>query len=280
MVKAEDGRPGFSTRGGTFTPIDIATIILTKTFEQVKHHPSGCDRTFVTVPASFNAQQRLATSEAGERAGLPNLSLIDEPLATAYAYGNVMNPVRRAAVYDLGGGTFDFSIVEWVEGAPRLIASESNLVVGGDDIDYLLAEWVADRVLEKFSWDLRGYSEVYAKLVAECERAKIRLSFFDKTTVYLSEVDPTAPPGLDELPVGREMLEPISEQLVRKTFVTCDSVLAAAGLQPADLDAIFLAGGSTHLSKVQEGVQLYFGQAGRFELDPTEVIALGASQHP
>jgi molecular chaperone DnaK (HSP70) len=170
--------------------------------------------------------------------------------------------------------------VEWVDGAPRLIASESNLLVGGDDIDYLLAEWVADRVLEGFSWDLRGYSEVYARLVGECERAKIRLSFFDKTTVYLSEVDPTGPAGLDELPVGREMLEPISEQLVRKTFVTCDSVLAAAGLKPADLDAIFLAGGSTHLAKVQEGVQTYFGKAGRFELDPTEVIALGASQHP
>ena len=80
--------------------------------------------------------------------------------------------------------------------------------------------------------------------------------------------------------MGHELLDPISERLVRKTFVTCDSVLAAAGLRPADLDAIFLAGGSTHLSKVQEGVQMYFGKAGRFELDPTEVIALGASQHP
>ena len=280
LAETEDGLAGFSTRAGISTPVDIATIILTKTFELVKYHPSGFEKTFITVPASFNAHQRDATTAAGERAGLPELSLIEEPLATAYAYGNVMNRVRRAGVYDLGGGTFDFSIVEWVDDTPRLIASESDLLVGGDDLDHLIAEWVAARVLEKFSWDLTDYTEVYARLVGECERAKIRLSFFDETTVRLAEIDPTGPAGLEELPVGREMLDPISEELVRKTFVTCDSVLAAAGLRPADLDAIFLAGGSTHLSKVQEGVQMYFGKAGRFELDPTEVIALGASQHP
>jgi molecular chaperone DnaK len=280
LVETEDQLVGFSTRAGIFTPVDIATIILTKTFELVKYHPSGFEKTLITVPASFNSQQRRETMAAGERAGLPGLALIEEPLAAAYAYGNVMNRVRRAGVYDLGGGTFDFSIVEWIDGTPRLIASESDLVVGGDDIDHLIAEWVADRVLESFHWDLRSYSEVYARLVAECERAKIRLSFFEETTLRLAEVDPTGPAGTEQLPVGREMLDPITQRLVQKTFVTCDSVLAGAGLRPADLDAIFLAGGSTHLAKVQEGVRSYFGKAGRFELDPTEVIALGASQHP
>ena len=280
LVETEDELAGFSTRAGIFTPVDVAAIILTKIFEQVKHYPLGFEKTFITVPASFNAQQRRATTEAGERAGLPELNLIEEPLATAYAYGNVMNPVRRAGVYDLGGGTFDFSIVEWVGGTPRLIASESDLLLGGDDLDHMIAEWVATLVLERFSWDLRSHSDVYARLVGECERAKIRLSFFDETRIDLSEIDPTGPAGSEQLPIGREVLEPISEQLARMTFVTCDSVLAAAGLQAADLDAIFLAGGSTHLCKVQEGVQTYFGKAGSFDLDPTEVIALGASQHP
>ncbi len=139
LAETEDGLAGFSTRAGISTPVDIATIVLTKTFELVKHYPSGFEKTFITVPTSFNAQQRHATMAAGERADLPELDLIEEPLATAYADGNVMNPVRRAGVYDLGGGTFDFSIVEWVGGTARLIASESDLLVGGDDVDYLIA---------------------------------------------------------------------------------------------------------------------------------------------
>jgi molecular chaperone DnaK (HSP70) len=112
------------------------------------------------------------------------------------------------------------------------------------------------------------------------QRAKIRLCFFDKTTVDLAGVDPSGPTAAEQLPVGRDMLEPIAAEMVRRTFLTCDRVLADAGLQPSDLGAIFLAGGSTHLAKVQEGVQTYFGKPGRFELEPIEVIALGASQHP
>jgi molecular chaperone DnaK len=204
--------------------------------------------------------------------------LIDEPLATAFAYRNVSNPVRRAGVYDLGGGTFDFSVVDWTRGTTRLIACDSDLAVGGDDIDHLLAEWVAEEVLKQLNWDLRGYAEVYARLVAECERAKIRLSFFDETLLDLSQIDPDGLGSSEGMPLRCDVLNRISEGLVQRTFVTCDSVLRNAGLRASDLDAVFMAGGSTYLSKVREDVHSYFGMPGRFELEPTEVVALGSSQ--
>jgi molecular chaperone DnaK len=278
LVELADDTPAFETRAGAFTATDIASMVLASMFDELKDLGQTPDRTILTVPAGFNGRQRDATVAAARKAGLPEVRLLDEPMATAYAYQNVSNPVTRAAIYDLGGGTFDFSIVDWTRGIPTLRARESDLALGGDDIDHLLAEWVANQVLERWNWDLRNYSEVYARLVAECERAKIRLSFFDETVIELALVDPDGAPASEELRIHKDMLDHLSEGLVRRTFVTCDSVLRNADLRARDLDAVFLAGGSTHLSRVREGVEAYFGQAGRFELDPIEVIALGASQ--
>ena len=278
LVEIEDGTPAFATRAGVFTPTDIASILLSSIYNQVKHVPKGFDRSIVTVPAAFNARQRRATVAAVEKAGMPSVKLIDEPLATAYGYMTVSNPVKRAGIYDLGGGTFDFSIVDWTRSTPRLLARQSDLSLGGDDVDHLLADWVVEQVLERYNWDLRGYSEVYARLVAECERAKIRLCFFHETNLDLAQVDPDCPARFEGFSLTQQVLNRISEKLVKSTFVTCDSVLAEAGLRPKDLNAVFLAGGSTHLAKVREGVEIYFGKAGRFELEPTEVVALGASQ--
>ena len=172
----------------------------------------------------------------------------------------------------------DFSIVDWSGDRPRLLGFQSDLMLGGDDIDQMLATWVAERVLKEYNWDLRNYREVSARLVAECERAKIRLCFFDETALDLSQIDPECPAATESFPISRDVLDGISQDLARQTFITCDGVLAKTGMRPKDLDAIFLAGGSTHLAKVREGVETYFGQRGRFELEPTEVVALGASQ--
>ncbi len=277
MIEIDDDTPAFDTRAGAFTATDIAATLLSGIFSQVMHVPGGFDRTIVSVPAGFDERQRSATVAAAEKAELPSVRLIDEPLATAHAYMAVSNPVARAAVYDLGGGTFDFSIVDWTRGTPRLLASQSDFLLGGDDVDQLLAGWVVEYVLERYNWDLASYTEVYARLLVECERAKIRLSFFDETAIDLSEVDPDCPARFEPLPLRRELLDRISEDLVRRTFVTCDRVLAEAGLRCEDLKAVFMAGGSTHLDKVREGVENYFGKPGRFELEPSEVVAMGAS---
>ncbi len=277
VVEGEGGVPAFETRAGRLTAVDIAAEMLTAIRDKVTVQPLDFDRAAVTVPAGFGMAQREATLAAAEQAGLVGARLVDEALATAHAYGRATNPVSRAGVYDLGGGTFDFSIVEWKGGEPELVESQSDLALGGDDIDQVLAEWAADQVLKEWNWDLRNYSEIYARLVAECEQAKIRLSFFEETVVDLSQVDTEGSVPAEGLPISREILDRISEDLVRRTFVTCDGVLAAAGLRPGDLDAVFLAGGSTHLGKVRDGVEAYFAQPGRFELEPTEVVALGAS---
>ncbi len=277
MIEIDDDTPAFVTRAGPFTATDIAATLLSGIFSQVKHVPGGFERTIVSVPAGFDGRQRSATVAAAEKAELPSVRLIDEPLATAHAYMAVSNPVSMAAVYDLGGGTFDFSIVDWTRGTPRLLASQSDLLLGGDDVDQLLAGWVVEHVLERYNWDLASYTEVYARLLVECERAKIRLSFFDETAIDLSEVDPDCPARFEPLQIRRELLDRISEDLVRRTFVTCDRVLAEAGLRCEDLKAVFMAGGSTHLDKVREGVENYFGKPGRFELEPSEVVAMGAS---
>ncbi|MBW2386909.1 MAG: Hsp70 family protein [Deltaproteobacteria bacterium] len=280
LVELEGDNVAFSTRAGVFTPSDIASIILAVTVEQTKDAPMGFDRITITVPAAFTSAQERETLAAAKGAGLEDFKLISEPMATAYAYGNVCNPVSRAGVYDLGGGTFEFSIVEWTRGVPELIACESDLLLGGDDVDQCLAQQVVEQVLAEYNWDLRNYSEVYARLVAECERAKIRLCFFEETTVDLHTVDPELPSGAHEFVLQTDVLDQIGEDLVRRSFATCDRALGMAGVRPADVDAIFLAGGSTHLKKVQSGVKAYFGQPGRFELEPTTVVAIGASQVP
>ncbi len=278
LVKGRDDTPAFRTRAGLFTATDIASIVLSAIYGEAARLLGEFDSAIITVPAAFGAPQRRATVAAAEGAHLPEVRLVDEPLATAYAYMNVSNPVARAGIYDLGGGTFDFSIVEWTRGMPRLVCSKSDLSLGGDDVDRQLAEWVAGQVLDQYNWDLKNHSEVYGALLLESERAKIRLCFFEETIVELSKVDPDGPAASGELAIRAEVLDRIGEDLVRRTFITCDSVLGDAGLRPQDLDAVFLAGGSTHLPKVREGVESYFGKSGRFELEPTEVVALGATQ--
>jgi molecular chaperone DnaK (HSP70) len=231
----------------------------------------------LAVPPPFSERQRDATLLAAETAGFQDLQLIDEPVAAAHAFANVSNRVTRAGVFDLGGGTFDFSVVDWTGDTPSLVCSHTDCSIGGDDIDRQIARWVADQVLEQHNWDLRNYSEINTRLLLECERAKIRLSFFEETAIELHKIDPDGPAASHELMIRSADLDVLSEELVRQTFVTCDRVLREAGVRPQDLEAIFLAGGSTHLAKVREGVEIYFGQPGRFELEPTEVVAIGAS---
>jgi molecular chaperone DnaK len=275
FVEKRGGAPAFRTRAGDFTPTEIASRILETAVARVELDPKVCE-TVVTVPASFGEAQRQASADAAAIAGLGYPRLVDEPSATALAYLHAGHPCRRALVYDLGGGTFDCAILDCSNGMPRMLAHTSDLQLGGDDIDHELAQWVARIVLEKHNWDLTNYSETFDRLLVRCEEAKIAMSVAAEAPVNLSQVDPECPVEDGTVVLTQSILNKMCQDIVRRSFIACDDVLRGAGLAPPDIDAVFLAGGTTLLPVIQEGVQAYFGHAGFIEFDPTEVVALGA----
>ena len=275
-LEEKDGGPGFVTRAGTFSPTDIAAIVLATIHDKVERVASDLE-IVITVPAGYSERQRFATLEAAGKAKFPAAQLIDEPASAARAYRRILGPLKRVAVYDLGGGTFDFAIVDCSESEPQVLRTASDMFLGGDDIDAKIAEWVAAEVLKNHNWDLTNYPEVHNRLLAECEGAKIRLSKWERTSLDLSKVDPEFPAAAEPMRLRREVIDELAERLVRRTFNTCDRVLREVGVAPDDLDAVLLAGGSTHLPMVKAGVEAYFGRAGRDDLEATEVVARGAS---
>jgi molecular chaperone DnaK len=275
MVEGVDGTPFFVTRAGRYSATEIAGLVLGEVLDRVRSLP-GEFAVNITVPAAFRASQRHATAEAASLAGLRRVELLDEPTATAYAYLTLPRSLGRALVYDLGGGTFDCAVIDCTADTPRTIAHVSDLFLGGDDIDRKLAGWVAQFVLEKYNWDLTNYSEIFDRLLARCEEAKIRLSHHNDAVVPLSQVDPECPVAEDGVTVTRRLLDGLCRDLMRRSFSICDETLSAAGVQASEIDSVLLAGGTTLLPMIQEGVNVYFGQPGLLEFDPTEVVARGA----
>ena len=279
MVEGEGGMPLFETRSGTFNATQISSMILSKVLDCARSIPTEFE-TNITVPATFDAAQLAATAEAGELAGLQHAHLVAEPMATVYAYLSLPREYRRVLVYDLGGGTFDCAVIDCAGDRPEMLAHSSDLLLGGDDIDQRLADWVARYVLEKYNWDVTNYAEVQFRLLARCEEAKIELSTREETVIELSQVDPECPDADQGVTVTRTLLEELSDDLARRSFVTCDAVLHSSDTKPKDIDSVFLAGGTTLLPFIQEGVRAYFGRPGMLEFDPTEVVARGACLTP
>jgi molecular chaperone DnaK len=279
VIETDNGTPAFRTRAGDFSPTQIASFILEDVLARTGIDPSSCE-TVLTVPASFNEAQRKASADSAAAAGLGYPRLIDEASAAALAYLHSQHqsgtPFRRALVYDLGGGTFDCAVIDCSDGMPAMLSQASDLQLGGDDIDRQLAQWVARLVLEKHNWDLTNYSETYDRLVAHCEAAKIDLSVFEEAPIRLSQVDPECPVDDGSIVLTHDVLDEMCEDLVRHSFVTCDDVLRMAGIAANDIDAVYLAGGTTLLPVVQRSVEAYFGRSGLIDFDPTEVVALGA----
>ena len=275
LVEDVRGTPLFVTRAGRHSAAQIAGLVLMEVLKRVRSLP-GEFTVQITVPAAFLGAQREATTEAAGLAGLRQVELLDEPTATAYAYLTLPRSTERAVVYDLGGGTFDCAVIDCTGATPRTIAHVSDLCLGGDDIDWKLAGWVANLVLEKHNWDLTNYSEIFDRLLARCEEAKIRLSHQHEAVVPLSQVDPECPVAGEGVTVTRRLLDELCTDLMRRSFVICDETLRAAELRPSDIDSVFLAGGTTLLPMIQEGVRAYFGRPGLLEFPPTEVVARGA----
>lgn len=279
LVELDDSC-AFKTRAGTFTPPDIGSNVIKKLLVAGTESYDEC-QVVIAVPAAFDDKARAASVEAAKRAGLQKIVVLAEPIATAVAYHSVReNRPRHAVVYDLGGGTFDLAILDCQSNPAKVIGYGGDAYLGGDDIDHAIAGWVASQVIERFGWDLRSNDEIFDRLVGQCESAKIRLCFASQTRIELSQVDPAAPMANESIMLDRQRLQSVSHELVSRTFLICDSVLREAKLQSSDIDAVYLAGGTTMLPMVREGVAQYFSVRPRCDFDPMEVVAIGASLAP
>jgi molecular chaperone DnaK len=280
LVKTADDGVAFRTRAGIFTPVDIGAVVLSTLIRNVGQDPAGVEAV-IAVPSEFQEPERHATAQAARQAGLTAVRIVDEPVAAGFAYlEREQQPIRYAAVYDLGGGTFDLAILDRSRDPFGVVAHGGDLYLGGDDIDHAIASWAADEVLRDRHWDLRSDRVVFDRLVVECERAKIRLCFAGQTRIELAQVDPGGPIATEVIQIDHDVLTRLSNDVVQRTFGICDQVLSRAGIKARDVDAVFLAGGSSKLPLVRESVERYFEKPVRAEYDPMEVVAIGASLVP
>ncbi|MGH3055883.1 MAG: Hsp70 family protein, partial [Gaiellaceae bacterium] len=266
---AGDGIVRFRIHGRDYTPPEISAFILT----ELKHRAEAAfgenvHQVVITVPAYFNDSQRQATRDAGRLAGLDVLRIVNEPTAASLAYGLDKTNQGFIAVYDLGGGTFDISILKLHEGIFEVLATNGDTRLGGDDIDRAIAEVL----LAKVSGPLRGDAEIVSQATAAAEAAKIRLTDASSASLelHVGTVDVVCS-------LTRTEFETRIADIVERTVVPCRQALKDAGLTAAELDAVVLVGGSTRVPLVRQRVEALFGRTPHTELNPEQVVALGAA---
>jgi len=255
------------------TPPEVSAIVLKSLKERAEaHFGESIEKAVITVPAYFNDSQRQATKDAGRIAGLDVVRIVNEPTAASLAYG--LQRVREGvvAVYDLGGGTFDISILRVKDGVFEVLATNGNTHLGGDDFDRAIVLWLLDDIREKHGVYLGRDPEAMQELRLAAEAAKIRLSAEERTVLTIP---------FDAFTYHREItrgeLERLIARLVDTTLLPCRMALADAGLAPADIDEVVLVGGSTRVPLVRRRVQELFGKTPHSQLNPDEVVALGAA---
>jgi len=259
----------------TYSPPQISAMILKELkqrAEVVLHEEIS--KAVITVPAYFNDSQRQATKDAGTIAGLDVVRIINEPTAAALAYGLQQRTQGTIAVYDLGGGTFDISILKLKDGIFEVLSTNGNTHLGGDDFDHVVAEVILKDVRAKHSLDLEKYDEAMQAVRLEAERTKICLSDEQTATAVIDLPDGT---GTYRKDFSRDQLEALTGELVERTLGPCRQALKDAGLQPSDIDEVILVGGSTRMPLVRRRVQALFSKVPHSELNPDEVVALGAA---
>lgn len=232
----------------------------------------------ITVPAYFNDNQRAATKDAGKIAGLNVLRIINEPTAAAIAYGYGKDIKQRVAVYDLGGGTFDISILELGEGVYEVISTSGDTYLGGDDFDDRLMDYCAEQFLKTNSIDIRKDKYSLQQLKEACERAKIELNANESTQMSIPGIieGPSGPIDLN-LTITREIFTQLVQDLIAKTFKVCDEALQMARLSPSDIEGVILTGAPTRMPFIRKSVADYFGKTALEGLNPEETVAIGAS---
>jgi molecular chaperone DnaK len=259
------------------TPVEASSIIL-KAVKDIAERAIGAKVTdaVITVPAHFTHAQRKATMEAGEKAGMNVLRLINEPTAAALAYGFRKDINKKIAIYDLGGGTFDVSVLEVGDGVYEILGTEGNNYLGGEDFDYRIIDWLADQFHAATGIDPRDDRVGLQRLRDAAERAKCELSFVDRTPILIPHL---AGEHNLETELTREQLEDMVQDLINETIKITDAALRSAGVTVEELDEIILVGGMTRMPKIQEIIKVFFGMNPGRGVHPEEVVAVGAAVH-
>ncbi len=279
IVKADNGDAWVEARGERYSPSQISAFVLQKMKETAEAHLGGpVAQAVITVPAYFNDSQRQATKDAGRIAGLDVLRIINEPTAAALAYGLDKKESGTIAVYDLGGGTFDVSVLEIGDGVFEVKSTNGDTFLGGEDFDKRVLDYLADEFHKENGIDLRGDKLALQRLKEAAEKAKIELSSAMQTEVNLPFItaDRSGPKHL-AIKLTRAKLEALVGDLIEQTLVPCRKALKDAGLSPGEIGEVVLVGGMTRMPKVQEKVQQFFGAEPHKGVNPDEVVAIGAA---
>jgi molecular chaperone DnaK len=279
VVKASNGDVRIEIRGKQYSPPEISGMILRKLKEAAEAHlGEKVTQAVITVPAYFNDSQRQATKDAGKIAGLDVLRIVNEPTAAALAYGLDKKSDEQIAVYDLGGGTFDISILELGQGVFEVKATNGDTHLGGDDFDQRVIDWIADEFAKQNGIDLRRDRMALQRLKEAGEKAKIELSSTLSTEINLPFItaDATGPKHL-VMTLTRAKLESLVADLVERTIEPCRKAMKDADTTPADIDEVILVGGQTRMPKVQDTVKQVFGKEAHKGVNPDEVVAVGAA---
>jgi molecular chaperone DnaK len=281
IVPNENGDAWLEVGSKRYSPAEVSAMVLAKMKQTAEDYlGEPVTEAIITCPAYFNDAQRQATKDAGRIAGLEVLRIINEPTAAALAYGidKQHGASEKIAVYDLGGGTFDITILELNQGVFEVKATNGDTFLGGEDFDQRLIDWLSKRFLEQHRVDLRRDRMALQRLKEAAERAKHELSSATETEVNLPFItaDATGPKHLAET-IDRQTLEQLVGDLIEKTIEPCKIALRDAGLTAQQLDTVILVGGMTRMPKVQEVVKRFFGKEPHKGVNPDEVVAVGAA---
>jgi len=279
IVKADNGDAWVEAHGKKYSPSQISAFVLQKMKETAESYlGEKVDKAVITVPAYFNDAQRQATKDAGKIAGLEVLRIINEPTAASLAYGLDKKDGERIAVYDLGGGTFDISILEIGDGVFEVKSTNGDTFLGGEDFDMRLVDYLADEFKRENGIDLRNDRLALQRLKEAAEKAKVELSSTQQTEVNLPFItaDQSGPKHLT-MKLTRAKLESLVDDLVQRTIGPCEAALKDAGIKAGDIDDVALVGGMTRMPKVQEAVKSFFGKEPHKGVNPDEVVAIGAA---
>ena len=279
IVSGRNGDAWVEIKGKTYSPSQISAYILQRMRETAELKlGQSVTQAVITVPAYFNDAQRQATKDASKIAGLEVMRIINEPTAAALAYGLDKKGSGRVAVYDLGGGTFDVSILEIGDGVFEVKATNGDTFLGGEDFDNHVVEYLAAEFKKEQGIDLSKDKLALQRLKDAAEKAKIELSSATQTEVNLPFItaDQAGPKHLN-IKLSRAKLEALVDDLIKRTIRPCEAALKDAGLQPSDIAEVVLVGGQTRMPKVQEVVQSLFGREPHRGVNPDEVVAIGAA---
>ena len=279
IVKADNGDAWVEARGQKYAPSQISAFILQKMKETAERYlGETVTQAVITVPAYFNDSQRQATKDAGKIAGLEVLRIINEPTAAALAYGLDKREAGTIAVYDLGGGTFDISVLEIGDGVFEVKSTNGDTFLGGEDFDMRIVDYLADEFKKEQGIDLRKDKLALQRLKEAAEKAKIELSSSTQTEINLPFItaDQSGPKHLT-LKLTRAKLEALVDDLIQKTVEPCRQALKDAGVTAGQIDEVVLVGGMTRMPKVIETVKQFFGKEPHKGVNPDEVVAIGAA---